>query len=228
MQDSDLFVSGCSDARKAWHRTNLLSITNPAIAGRVKKSLMDCNATEITDLLLEIMGPVAPVDIRDAMGSSSVGHRKLAGLVFSLSMRVGVAKRVTGQMVDLEEIKAMLIKWIDVGNFGTFKAGEIGEAESSQAQKISALFNTEKHPGRIRLAIAAPLAPALESLIVISLLSDAVLSMMTQTARQVSTLQADRDKLTGMKPGNSAKQKNNHFRRVNPSDAFKQEAGRSK
>lgn len=200
------FVDACSSARKAWHRTNLLAISKPATIGRVKQSMIHDNATVLKDLLLDIMGPVAPITPKDAMGSASVGHREMAGLICLSAMRIGCLVRKKGDMIDLELIKNLLLSWIDFGEFrfsASISMKGIDEAVAS-AKGMGLVFSSVNYPDRVRLAVVAPLAPALESMIVISILSDSVVKMMSKTADHVAEIKVMTDDLIEATDSNSS------------------------
>jgi hypothetical protein len=182
------FEKACYDARKAWHQTNLLAMTSQMTVAQVKQQLMSGDAAAITDLLLEVMGPVAPIDPRDAMGTSSLGHRKMAGLVCLMAMRITVASSGSHRMPDLGRVKSMLMGWIREGDFGEVDPSSARWGQD--AQKMAAIFDAEESPFGVRLAIVAPLAPALESMIVISSLSDVVVDLMKKTAKKIKDMEA--------------------------------------
>lgn len=195
------FTSACDDVRKAWHHSHLLSISKPAVMARARLALVNQGGGDITALLLEIMGPVAPINPRDAMGSASVGHRALAGIVCAMAVRVAIASRQEGQNIDLQDVKQMLVNWIEFGDFGVArKTRNITQEQMAQenqtikeAKRMAGVFDGNKHPERMRLAVLAPLAPPLESLIVVSTLSETMFQVMTQTAEQVKGLKAAAD-----------------------------------
>lgn len=190
------FIDACVGARKAWHRTNLLALTNPTIAGKTRQTLKSKDPLAITALFLEVMGPVAPSKLKDAMGSSSVGHQEMAGLLCTLAVRVAVARQRDEVSIDLADVKQMLVNWIGHGSFGVSENMMECEREATSASKMSDLFASQHHPERVRLAVVAPLAPALESLIVISLISESVFEMMVATSVKVAKTKAMADHLT--------------------------------
>jgi len=178
------FLAACADTQKAWYQSNLLSICKQHSLRGARDALRRQSGGEIVELLLEVMGPVAPAKLKDAMGSVSNHHREMAKLVCSLAMRLAVAERQPGAMVDLAEVKAMLVHWIDEGSFGKGDA----VAEDRQARRMASLLAGSEYADRVRLTIIAPLAPALESLIVVSKLSESMVSVMASTESRASHL----------------------------------------
>lgn len=180
------FLNACVDARKAWHGTNMLSITKPDTVNRVKHALVASDGPDLTKLLLEIMGPVAPAQIKDAMGTMSVAHRELAGLMCSLAFRIAVLKRTEGNPVDLTIAKDLLASWITTGEFHFETEELLPRKYLNEAKKISELFKQSDQADRIRLSIVAPLAPALESMLVISKFCNSSVSNLVQMSQRES------------------------------------------
>lgn len=180
------FLEACEATRKSWHKTNLLSLSNPGVIRKATYSLRHDDGPNLSKLVLEVMGPIAPVKIKDAMGLMTVRHREVAGLICTLAMRCGVADRAPGQAVDLDAVKKMLINWIDGGDFG------VPGVFATQARAIAELMEKTNDTGlstdRLRLAIVAPLAPALESLIVVSLLGDSLLDILDRTKKNTASI----------------------------------------
>jgi hypothetical protein len=177
------FINACVDARKAWYRTNLLAIAKPLVLSSVREALKNRDGKEITALLLDIMGPVAPVELKDAMSASTISHREMAGLVCTLAMSIEVAKRGPDESVDLIAVKAMLVNWISCG---AFFLDTPENKESRQARRMASIFSDLEQPSRVRLSVLAPLAPALESMIVVSELGRGMVSVLEQTAEKVA------------------------------------------
>lgn len=197
------FTGACEDVRKAWFQSHLLSISKPQVISRVRLALVNQDYRALTALMLEIMGPVAPIDPRDAMGPVSAGHQAMAGIVCSMAMRVAIASRREGTCIDLQDVKQMLLNWIEFGDFGvrppvtqlTVEQQAQQSQVSLEARRMASVFDGNKYPERMRLAVLAPLAPPLESLIVVSTLSETMLQVMSRTADQVAGLKVEAQEL---------------------------------
>lgn len=179
---SDEFIRACSDAQKAWHQTNLLSITKSKVIARVKQILKNGDVKEVLDLLLEIMGPVAPINLKDAMSSATVAHREMAGIIAKLSIQVVRNQKSTEEAIDMQRVKSLIIHWIDHGELSLNKVDPV----HVQARRINDLFQKSDVPERIRLAICSPLAPAIESMIVISRLNDSIIDVFAKTSEKLN------------------------------------------
>lgn len=180
------FIEACEATRKSWHKTNLLSLSNPGVIRKATYSLRHDDGPNLSKLVLEVMGPIAPVKIKDAMGLMTVRHREVAGLICTLAMRCGVANRAPGQVLDLDAVKKMLINWIDSGDFGV--PGVFATQARAIAELMEKTNDTDLSTDRLRLAIVAPLAPALESLIVVSLLGDSLLDILDRTKKNTASI----------------------------------------
>lgn len=180
------FLEACEATRKGWHQTNLLSLSNPVVMRKARYSLRHDDGPNLSKLILEVMGPIAPVKIKDAMGLMTVRHREVAGLICTLAMRCGVADRAPGQAVDLDAVKKMFTNWIDSGDFGV--PGVFATQARAIAELMEKTNDTDLSTDRLRLAIVAPLAPALESLMVVSRLGETMLDVLDRTKKNTASI----------------------------------------
>lgn len=191
-----LFVGACDDVRKAWFQTNMLGLAKGMTVKRVRQQLRECDAPELVALTLDVMGPIRPLDLRAYMGDVVAKQREAAGLVLRLCLREALQYRAAGEMLDVARVKALLLQWIRTGGL---------EDQSSPAAKdlarIGALIaerTTSPEPGladilvqygvkprservdpsRIRLALVAPLAPALESMLIVAGIDEGLVAVM--------------------------------------------------
>lgn len=192
---SEDFLGACASARTAWHKTSLLSLSKTSTILNVKDEIKSGTAERITEIILEVMGPVAPVKLKDAMNLTTFRHRELAGIVCLLAVRRAFKARKKDQPIDLDEIKSMLVRWIDFGHLSPVAEVRSGKSKSKDAEVLQSMDISDliaqtcpQQAPRLRLAVIAPLAPAIESLIIVSRLSDSYLSMMDQTHAKVSYL----------------------------------------
>lgn len=184
------FRAALADVRKAWHRTNLISLSNAGVMRQVRDGLRDAGAQQLVSLTLDVMGPIRPVDMRDYMGETVGKHRELLALVYQLALKAALRDRAAGQVVDLALVKALLENWIAAG-----RLEGADSAESRDSARIADLMAKDTRlqtswgvrrkvedvePARVRLALLAPLAPALESLQVVAQLDEALIGVMAQ------------------------------------------------
>ena len=179
---SDSFAGACADTVKAWHQGRLLSMANPQVLARMRESLVQRDANKVCALWIEIMGPVAPAQIKDALNHSAKSHADMAAMVATQALRLEMLRvfvRIGGcaPAIDLERVKSDLMRWIDVGEFTPAsddvdsEDGEMSERTRAQAVRMADVLKDAAYPAanaqRIRLALLAPLAPALQSMIVL-------------------------------------------------------------
>lgn len=165
------FTGACKDTHKAWSSGNMLSLVNPKVLKHSKACLQEGDEVSIVDLMLDIMGPVAPVQVRDAMSLATKSHKEVTKIVCTLAVRSLLKHRASGSALDMEHLRIALLNWISVGHFG-FSPGDPGFNDANSATKIAELVSEKAiDPAAVRLAIVAPLAPVIESLILICRLS---------------------------------------------------------
>lgn len=191
-----IFIGACDDVRKAWFQTNMLGLAKGMTVKRVREQLRVCDAPDLAALALDVMGPIRPLDFRGYMGDVVAKHREAAGLVLRLCLREALRHRAAGEMLDVASVKSMLLQWISMGRL---------EDESSPAaqdlRRIGALMaertaspepwlaevllrygvkpKTERvDPARVRLALVAPLAPAVESLLIVAGIDESLIAVM--------------------------------------------------
>jgi hypothetical protein len=178
---ADEFIGACAAVRRAWHRTNLLSMSNPLRITAVREVLRAGDSDRIVELMGELSGPAATPSLKDAFGLAAHRHVALAGQVGRLAVKRALRHRAAGAMVDLTLVSAVLVEWIATGKFD----GSRADSEVEQAGRISDLLEATSDNvdiARLRLAVVAPLAAPLESLSVLAALSDELVAVMRNGA----------------------------------------------
>lgn len=190
---SDPFMAACRDTRKAWLQTNLLAQSKPKVIVESCASLVQDGAADLVDLLASMCGPVATPDLHQAFGSTSHRHLEAAKMVARLLVKDAVAARPKGHMLDMERVKATFAAWIDSPAMGT----GFDQSGAAQLEKIAALLcqslpaslrNDPDAGARLRLALLAPFAAPLETLLVMSKLSQSFIDVMAATKSNVKEI----------------------------------------
>lgn len=174
---SNTFVGACADTQKAWTQSNLLAKVNKKVCMQVKDTLANGSSEAIVNMIMDIMGPVAPVELRNAMGPATMSHQELAKIILGFVVRAAVANRVPGEPLDVEFLKSGLRNWIDDSCFG-IESNHPGYNEDRKAKRIAELIETDapfvlgiknsEYGSKMRLCVVAPLAAPIQSLIIVS------------------------------------------------------------
>lgn len=191
-----IFIGACDDVRKAWFQTNMLGLAKGMTVKRVRQQLRECDAPELVALALDVMGPIRPLELRGYMGDAVAKHREAAGLVLRLCIREALPRRAAGEMLDVARVKAMLLQWIRTGRLegessqAAMYLGQIGslmaERTTSPEPWLADVLvrygvkprSERVDPSRVRLALVAPLAPAVESLLIVAGIDESLISAM--------------------------------------------------
>ena len=193
------WLGACADTRKAWSQTQLQSMVTASamesLTQALQEALLHNDCDRLVALWLNVMGPVAPANlsianVSEAYGRTSELHKEMAAFVATATMRMALLRchGVTDSPeAVLQAAKEDLCSWIATGAFRPWTESNAGlNAETSvrayqsemqahweHGKRLGFMFKDVAQPARVRLAIAAPLAPALESMVIIESLRKA-------------------------------------------------------
>ena len=140
----------------------------------------DARQRGIVSLLADMAGPTATPNVHDAFGPTAHRHLELAAIAGRLLVQGVLPERVPGQMLDLERIKQAATEWIDSG----IVESAFEETCRVALRRIAALLAESEGAGdaaRLRLALLAPLAAPIETLLVMSQLSQSLVELMAKS-----------------------------------------------
>lgn len=194
---SEEFLGACRATRKAWFATNLLSRTNPQTVIEARRLLREGAEDELVSLLEELAGPAATPRLGDAFGLAAHRHLKLALIVGRLAVRAALVTR-QGDDLDLDGVKTILVQWIDGGDTALEAAHHSVRDElrklSDFAQTMTGTSDEAvqgRAGARMRLAVVAPLAAPVETLVVMQGLSPSIVDLMSSARSRVHVQAAE-------------------------------------
>lgn len=178
------FLGACRDVRKAWFSTNVLARCNPSRITAAREALIAGDEAVIVALMADMAGPTATPNLHEAFGPAALRHLETASIVARLIVKEALSVRSNGMPLDMEAVKFGMVKWIESGT---------GNRELSTSSKslesISALVIESAPAGdgvRARLALMAPFAVSIETLIVVAGLSQSLIDVLLRTWRETS------------------------------------------
>ena len=174
------FIGACKDARKAWHASNLLAQCNPERIIAAREALISADEVAVVALMAEMAGPTATPNLHEAFGPAALRHLETASIVARLIVKDIVKARQPGASLDMQAVKAAMVRWI-----------ETGEGVSSSLASISALVISnsaagDEGGGRARLAFLSPFAISVETLHVVASLSASLIEVMKRTRKDTA------------------------------------------
>jgi hypothetical protein len=194
------YAAACADTHKAWHATPLLSRARVEQVRWVRRVLREGDSSQIATMLADLCGPMHPGDLASAAESGSTVSSK--GIALALSVLDAVlpvcveerrrsalksANRKSGvqPMLDIDRLKGLLLHWIDHGALPLPL-----DERHDQPRRIAEFLRgeglrqaDEQSQAMLRMACIAVTAPAVESALVMTRLSEGYLVVMETAAR---------------------------------------------
>lgn len=156
MAHSDLFRKTCVDARSAWGIAKLGEKMIPARREEIREAISRLDAASIADLLARMS--YAPFNALAASEGLNDGNAlRLSKHLACAALLPYVARRPSGQSVDLVDFKSGLIHWIDEG-----RLPDGFHQDGSDLSRITALIGDDS----ARVTLTAPLAAPIEFCII--------------------------------------------------------------
>lgn len=197
---SEQFKGAMKDAVKAWTGANLASISNPDALLDARAKLAQGDPRLVASMVAEMVGPVAQGAAKNAFNARSHKQLELTKIVVGLALRgsatdsgaldPGAAADLLALWIDGSELAPVGVAPADLAD----AAAQAKHAGRAGLDKISVLVSRRKVPSEnagMRLALAAPAAPALAMLDQVSRMPQAVLDLLKQTRRAPTAPKAE-------------------------------------
>lgn len=110
------FLRACGDIRKAWYETPLLARCNPETIREARRALAEGNEVSIVELMTEMAGPVARMDVREAFDSVAHSHLEMTGIVGRLIVGALLPARGHGERLAPLDVRDAIAGWIATGS----------------------------------------------------------------------------------------------------------------
>lgn len=149
---SELFSKACRDTRTAWEKTRISSMVVSGKVESLRTSLRESGAAEISRMLMAMSyapysGAATSIGLNDGKAS------QLSETLMTAILQPYVTMRRVGAEIDLGELKAGLVQWID--------SGSLPEPMNKCAGDLRQITNLIGVP-EARIALTAPFAAPLE------------------------------------------------------------------
>jgi hypothetical protein len=180
------FRNAIEAARDAWTKANLLAISKVGRLMDARAAVQSRDPAAISKLLVDMAGPIKQVRLIDVIGPRMEKHQKLMELVCRVALRCELLQATAaGEPVQLARVQNRLAAWVEAGRWagGPGPQGELAQVAADMAA-VCGQGLKEKDAATVRLALVAPLAPALEHLRLALEVPQAVLEGMAATQAQ--------------------------------------------
>ena len=193
------YLEACDAARKAWHQSGLLARIRPDRVREVREALRHASAATLAGVICDMAGPLHPGDPARTGAAFTKSASQLAATVIEALLPPVLAERhersdvlraapATGEnaspMLDAALLKRCITHWIRCGRLPSDLPPALEAASAAQisefllAQRGDVLAPEGEEAATLRLSVVAMTAPAIESLLVMSKVSDSLLAVL--------------------------------------------------